>query len=84
MATITEWILEINGKGVAVTSDSPTVLIKKTKSFVSSFSGVNDESKVEMRSNWSYFDIAEHFYNVFLAEGKEYETVVKKIAKVFG
>ncbi len=39
MATITEWILEINGKGVAVTSDSPTVLIKKTKSFVSSFSG---------------------------------------------
>ena len=80
---ITEWILEINGKGVVVTSDSPTVLIKNTKSFVSSFSGVNDETKVEMRSNWSYFDVAEHFYNVFLAEGKEYETVVKKIIKIF-
>lgn len=80
---ITNWLLEIDGKAVAVTSDDPTVLTSRAKSFVAGFAGVRDENDVEMRSNWTYFDKGENFFTSFRVKENIYEVVVKKIARIF-
>lgn len=79
---ITNWLLEINGKAIAVTSDDPTVLISRAKSFVAGFARVRDENDVEMRSNWTYFDESENFFTSFRVGENIYEVVVRKITKV--
>lgn len=80
---ITNWILEINGKAIAVTSDDPTVLTSRAKSFVAGFDGVRNENMVEMRSNWTYFDKAENFFTTFRVGEDVYEVVVRKITRIF-
>lgn len=80
---ITNWIIEIDGKAVAVASDDPTILTNRAKSFVAGFSGVHNENDVEMRSNWTYFDVAENFFTTFRVGENIYEVVVRKIARIF-
>ena len=80
---ITNWLLEINGKAIAVTSDDPTVLTSRAKSFIAGFDGIRNENMVEMRSNWTYFDVDEKFFTTFKVGENTYETVVRKITRVF-
>ena len=79
---MTNWILEINNRAIATTSENPTVLTNKAKSFVAGYTNVN-EAEVEMRSNWTYFDISERFYTSFRVSNSDYEVVVRKITRVY-
>lgn len=77
---MTNWILEINDKAVAVTSSDSTALVRATDNFVAELAGCNVEQLAS--GTWKYFDSSEHFHNHYMANNAIYNVTIRKIIRI--
>ncbi len=77
---MTNWILEIDNKAVAVTSSDSTALVRAADKFVADFAGCKVEQLAS--GTWKYFDPSEHFYNHYMVNNIVYDVVIRKIIRI--
>lgn len=79
---MTNWVLEINDKAIAVTSSDSTALVRAADNFVADFAGCNVEQLVS--ATWKYFDPSERFYNKYIVKNDNtvYDVVIRKIIRI--
>ena len=77
---MTNWVLEINNKAVAVTSSDSTALVRATDNFVAELAGCNVEQLAY--GTWKYFDSSECFLNKYMANNSIYNVVIRKIVRI--